>query len=184
MITPNLVDGRPVEINRRYPPPKDWPEAEVSCVGVQLDDERVPGPARAAARKALGVGVLSCVLTYARGTSVVGKECVPGPIMESVALRLVLADGRRAVAVWEAKSRALCECRKSLMPSTKGVFTAHRVGGVGSESCPGSGQPAVNVAGERKYAFGCAYVGDAAGWWASGAPRKVSATEFGALLSG
>lgn len=157
-----------------------WPEPEQSAVVVEPDDGHVPSAARLACARARGAG-WQAVLTYARGTPPVGKACTPGPVAESVALRLRRGDGVAAVAVWEARSPSVCECGKSLMPTDKGVFRAHKL--ADGEACPGSGQVALASSGERKYAFKCAYMSESTGWWSSGAPKRVNATQFGALLS-
>lgn len=164
----------------------DWPAPEVACTEVGVDDPHVPNAARLAYRRAVAGG-WDAKLTYARGTSMVGKDCVPGPIMESVALRAhgnaTMENPRYVVATWEARARALCEpCGKSLLPSAKGLFIAHKVGGRDSEPCPGSGQPAVGAQGERAYVFTCAYVSEAPGWFRTAIPEKVDAGRFAAIL--
>lgn len=161
----------------------DWPAPEVAHLEVGVDDPHVPNAARLAYRKAVKAG-WSAKLTYARGTSMVGKDCAPGPIMESVVLRLSrLSAPSLAVATWEARARALCEpCGKSLLPSAKGLFIAHKVAGRDSEPCPGSGQPAIGDAGAREYAFTCAYVTRGPGWWTTQVPEKVDAKRFAAIL--
>lgn len=53
----------------------------------------------AALAKTARAGGWTAVLTYARGTSLTSK-CEPGPVVESVTLRLVHPLGHRGVAVW------------------------------------------------------------------------------------
>ncbi len=165
----------------------DWPAPEVSCRPVAVDDAHVPNAARLAYRKARKGG-WEARLTYARGASMVNrdKDVVPGPVMETIALRLKRDSGEfvLGVATWEARARALCICGKSLLPTAKGLFLAHKAGGKGTDACAGSGQPAVPGEGAREYAFTCAYVTAGPGWWTTQIPEKVDATQLGAILTG
>lgn len=103
---------------------KGHPAPEVACVEVAPEDERVPKSARDAWRTAV-VAQWDAVLTYAMGTAYVGKECGPGGVVESVALRLRRGTAR-AVAVWEAPTRAQCSgCGKDFLPLGSGLFRAH-----------------------------------------------------------
>lgn len=145
---------------------------------LELTDERVPAAARSLARAADGAG-WQYLVTYARGASLVGKACEPGPVVETVALRLRKGNAR-GVATWDARLRAECEsCGKSLMPLASGVFRAHV--GTDGESCPGGGAPArmLGATGpeKRAWAFSCAYVAES-GWWNVTMPLSVNATEF------
>ncbi len=160
-----------------------WPEPIVDCVLIGVDDGRAPKAARDMFRR---VRNARYCMTYAFGTSMQGKECAPGPLVETVVLRGVKRD-RAFVATWWAEGATTCApCGKALKPTTVGAFRKHPVGGKGSDECPGSGQEAAQadaVPGVSSWAFKSAYVSEAAGWWATGAPKRITSAELSALLT-
>ncbi len=158
-----------------------WPEPETRSTIVQVSDLCVPRAAKAMARLAQS-NYWVCELTYAMGTSMVGKECVPGPLNASVVLRAKReAQGltRNVVAVWTARGRAQCVCGNRYMPTAKGLFRSHKVAG---SECAGSGQPAHGGRPEvGDFAWTSGYVAEG-GWWVSGTPRSVNSGELSTWL--
>lgn len=169
-----------------------WPEPEQRAVVVEPDDERVPSGARGVVKLAKTQG-WTCELTYARGTSMVGKDCVPGPVIGSVLLR-AQREGERVAALWLASPKATCAgCGKLKTPTPTGLIAKHKApdnqvtadrDGT-KDDCAGSGQPArLNPIGVSDYAFSVAYATEGPGWWSAHVPVKVSVTHVRECLRG
>lgn len=138
----------------------DHPEPRQRALEVEVTDSRVP---RAAALMAASVPTSagwSASLEYACGNTLIGKEGAPGPLLETVVLRVQrFSRVQGAVAFWITAALAVCPlCSGSFTPTKLGKFRLHKVEG---EDCDGSGTPAIlrdTEPGESAYAFGSAYV--------------------------
>lgn len=169
-----------------------WPKPEQEAVLVGVTDDRVPTGARSVVKLA-ETESWQWELTYARGTSMVGKECKPGPIVASVLLR-AQRDGERVAAVWLASPKATCSgCGAQKTPTAKGLIAKHKADGPAiavdrdgqNDDCPGSGQVAkLNPITLADYVFSVAYVTGGPGWWTAHVPERVNVTQLRACLRG
>ncbi len=144
---------------------------------VSVDDERVPGktvrPIVTLAHKNGWITRLS----YARGTAMTGKDCVPGAVVMST----MLACSRgveRVSAHWLAEPRATCpSCGKRMMPTALGMLAKHG-------DCAGGGARAVlDAVAVSDYAFKRGWwSGEATGWWNGVVPQALNVTGLRAVL--
>lgn len=175
-----------MEARRNAPP---WPQPEQPAVEVEPTDERVPAGARSVLKLADGAG-WQCQLTYARGTSMVGPECRPGPVVASVMLR-ARRESELAVVLWVTKPKAACPgCGNLKTPTSSGLIAKHgkgvqsdRDGEMGE--CAGSGQRAtLNPITTSDYSFLVAYATEGSGWWSGHGPEHVNVTQLKQCLRG